>query len=211
MAFLLWWTFTLLNKKRAELYVSLFFVQNDRHLWGSIAAFRMRRSCESRCANSFRTRRHPPDAPDLLTENLMIKTEAWLWKNNPSPLALERGEKELTSPGPDDVLVENRAAGLNPVDWKLMEGLSDAWKTDQIPGVDGTGVIVAKGRNVTHLAEGSRVMYHTDLRYDGSFSRYTRVSARAVKPPGDHPEQLQLLRVNYGIGRIHRQQGESWL
>lgn len=109
----------------------------------------------------------------------MIKTEAWLWKNHASPLLLERQEKVLPEPGDNQVLIENRAIGLNPVDWKLMSGLSAAWRPDQVPGVDGMGIISAVGRNVTHLRPGSRVMYHTDLRFDGSFARHTLVSADA--------------------------------
>lgn len=112
----------------------------------------------------------------------MIATEAWLWNNEASPLLLQKGRKDLPELGADDVLIENRAAGINPVDWKLIEGLSDAWKTGQIPGVDGTGIIVATGRNAMHFAKETRVMYHTDLRFDGSFSRYTVVAARAVMP-----------------------------
>ncbi len=69
----------------------------------------------------------------------MIKTDAWLWKKHASPLLLERHEKTLVTPADDQVLIENRAIGLNPVDWKLMAGLSDAWQEDQIPGVDGMG------------------------------------------------------------------------
>lgn len=109
----------------------------------------------------------------------MYKTDAWTWHRNPSPLQLSKEEKSL-APGDDDVLVENRAVGLNPVDWKLMEGLSPAWQAGQIPGVDGMGIIVPTGKNVAHPRKGSRVMYHTDLRHHGSFARHTLVKANAV-------------------------------
>ncbi len=56
----------------------------------------------------------------------MIKTDARLWKKHASPRLLERHEKTLVTPADDQVLIENRAIGLNPVDWKLMAGLSDA-------------------------------------------------------------------------------------
>ncbi|MGE0969987.1 alcohol dehydrogenase (plasmid) [Klebsiella sp. WOUb02] len=48
------------------------------------------------------------------------------------------------------------------------------------------GVIAATGRNATHLRLGSRVMYHTDLRFDGSFSRHTIVNAHAVISVPEH-------------------------
>ncbi|EKM7808010.1 zinc-binding dehydrogenase [Klebsiella aerogenes] len=120
----------------------------------------------------------------------MIKTDAWLWKKHASPLLLERHEKTLVTPADDQVLIENRAIGLNPVDWKLMAGLSEAWQEDQIPGVDGMGVITAVGRNARHLRPGTRVMYHTDLRFDGSFARHTLVSAQAVIAVPDHISDL---------------------
>ncbi len=115
-----------------------------------------------------------------------MKTEAWTWRKKSSPLQLERQEKQLTILGDNDVLIENRAIGLNPVDWKLMDGLSAAWQDQQIPGVDGMGVIIATGKHARHFRIGTRVMYHTDLRFDGSFARHTVVSGNAVIAIPDH-------------------------
>lgn len=110
----------------------------------------------------------------------MIKTEAWQWRRHADPTLLERDDKMLAELGDDQVLIENRAIGLNPVDWKLMAVPPDAWQDMQIPGVDGMGVIAATGKNAAHLRLGTRVAYHTDLRFDGSFARHTIVSARAL-------------------------------
>lgn len=110
----------------------------------------------------------------------MIETEAWLWKQHAEPHLLEYRNKALPELNDDQVLIENRAVGLNPVDWKLMAGLSDAWQEGQIPGVDGMGIIAAVGKNAGHLRPGTRVTYHTDLRFDGSFARHTIVSAKAL-------------------------------
>lgn len=110
----------------------------------------------------------------------MTQTEAWLWKGHAAPSQLERCVKTLPELGDEQVLVENRAIGLNPVDWKLMAGLSDAWQDNQIPGVDGMGIIAATGKNAGYLRPGTQVAYHTDLRFDGSFARHTIVSAKAL-------------------------------
>lgn len=115
----------------------------------------------------------------------MYKSESWVWQQKESPLQLEKTQKHLQDLDDDSVLIENKAIGLNPVDWKLMKGFSDSWKKNQIPGVDGMGIIVSVGKNMTHLRIGTRVMYHTDLRYDGSFSFYTVVKGFAVIPVPD--------------------------
>mgnify|MGYP002700871962 CR=1 FL=1 len=60
-------------------------------------------------------------------------------------------------PGPDDVLVEVHAAGINPIDWKVRAGALRARLELTFPDVLGrdlSGVIVAVGANVTDLKTG---------------------------------------------------------
>lgn len=108
----------------------------------------------------------------------MSHMNAWLWNNNKITLAT----KAVPTIGDYSVLVKNTAIGINPVDWKLIEGNLGSLSQDYIPGVDGTGTIIAVGDKVQHLELGARVTYHTDLRRDGSFSEYTAVDARALLP-----------------------------
>ncbi|MFF0409962.1 NADP-dependent oxidoreductase [Kitasatospora sp. NPDC004745] len=69
---------------------------------------------------------------------------------------------ELPDPkvGPDSVLVQVRAAGVNPVDWKVREGALDGLLDAHFPmvmGWDAAGVVRAVGGGVTEFAPGDEV------------------------------------------------------
>ncbi|MEV1146762.1 NADP-dependent oxidoreductase [Micromonospora sp. NPDC049799] len=71
--------------------------------------------------------------------------------------------RELPDPpvGPDTVLVRVRAAGVNPVDWKVREGhLAGAFPSHfpLVPGWDVAGVVAAAGPAVTGFAVGDEVI-----------------------------------------------------
>ncbi|MEU8925165.1 NADP-dependent oxidoreductase [Kitasatospora sp. NPDC048545] len=62
--------------------------------------------------------------------------------------------------GPDSVLVEVRAAGVNPVDWKVRDGALDGLLDAHFPlvmGWDAAGVVRAVGGGVTEFAPGDEV------------------------------------------------------
>ncbi|WBC17292.1 NADP-dependent oxidoreductase [Micromonospora sp. WMMA1998] len=71
--------------------------------------------------------------------------------------------RELPTPpvGPDTVLVRVRAAGVNPVDWKVREGhLAGAFPSHfpLVPGWDAAGVVEAVGPAVAGFAVGDEVI-----------------------------------------------------
>lgn len=67
-------------------------------------------------------------------------------------------EVERPQPGPDQVLIQIRAASVNPVDWKIREGyLRDWFPLPQILGQDAAGDIAAVGTNVTNFKIGDAV------------------------------------------------------
>ena len=109
-----------------------------------------------------------------------IKAKSWCWQKKGEPTDLILKEKAIREIGDNEVLIQNRVIGLNPVDWKLIEWGHPEWKPDSVPGVDGMGIILKVGRNMNHLRIGSRVCYHTDLSKDGSFSPHTIVSGHAL-------------------------------
>lgn len=78
-------------------------------------------------------------------------------------------------PGPDQVLIKVHAAGLNPVDYKVVEGGVDAWHFPHILGLDVAGEIVAVGKQVQKWQVGMRVSGHSDLTKDGCFAEYIAV------------------------------------
>lgn len=64
------------------------------------------------------------------------------------------------STGPGQVLIDNRAAGVNPVDAYIRAGQYARLPVlPYIPGWDGSGVVSAIGSGVTHLSSGDRVYF----------------------------------------------------
>jgi len=108
--------------------------------------------------------------------------KAWIHDEVGDLDKLQLRDHQTPEPGPNDVLIRNRAIGLNPVDWKFIEWGHDAWTWPHIPGVDGAGEVEAVGENVLNLAVGTRVAYHNDLTKPGSFAEYTVIPARAAIP-----------------------------
>lgn len=100
---------------------------------------------------------------------------AWIWHGGELPQGLQQKTVTCTPPAPGDVVVQLEAIGLNPVDWKLLE-----IKTDDVPGVDGAGRVVAVGEGVSEAWLGQRVTWFQDLYHTGSFAEYSHVQARAL-------------------------------
>ncbi len=89
--------------------------------------------------------------------------KAIVYRQFGSPDVLNCEEIEKPTPGDGDVLIRVRAAALNPLDWKLMEGkplllrLFVGPGKVKRPGVDVAGVVEAVGRNVTQFKPGDEV------------------------------------------------------
>ncbi|RSX54919.1 alcohol dehydrogenase [Bifidobacterium dolichotidis] len=85
--------------------------------------------------------------------------------------------KDMPKPVPakDEVLVKVHAAGLNPVDYKLVEGGVEKWTYPHVLGLDMAGEIEAVGEDVTDFKIGMRVSGHLNLVKDGCFAEYVAV------------------------------------
>ncbi|MFD0905993.1 NADP-dependent oxidoreductase [Actinomadura sediminis] len=89
--------------------------------------------------------------------------------------------------GPGQVLIEVWAAGVNPVDWKVMAGGLDGMMEalfPVIPGWDVAGVVRATGPDTPEFAVGDEVMSYArkDVVRAGTFAEYVAVSAWSVAP-----------------------------
>ena len=103
--------------------------------------------------------------------------------------------------GPDDVLVEVHAAGINPIDWKVRAGHMRARMElafPDVPGRDVSGVVVATGDNVTSLKIGDAVFGVCPPNRWGSHAELVAAEAAilAIKPPGlSHVEAASIALV----------------
>ncbi|MEW1719014.1 NADP-dependent oxidoreductase [Streptomyces sp. NPDC093109] len=98
---------------------------------------------------------------------------------------LEYGDRPEPKVGPDSVLVEVRAAAVNPVDWKCREGYLDGILDTVfpvIPGWDVAGVVVRPGAAVTEFAAGDEVIGYVreDFLSRGTFAQYVAAPVRTL-------------------------------
>ncbi len=92
------------------------------------------------------------------------------------PEAMVIEELPLPAPGPGQVLVAVKAAGVNPFDTQLRSGL---YKRD-LPltlGLEGAGIVEAVGRGVGDIALGDRVAF---IFAAGSYATHTLAAAERV-------------------------------
>ncbi|MFI0216847.1 NADP-dependent oxidoreductase [Streptomyces lydicus] len=77
------------------------------------------------------------------------------------PDVLEYGDQPDPKVGPDSVLIRVKAAGVNPVDWKVLAGYLDPMVDAHfplIPGWDVAGVVEALGADVPEYEVGDEVI-----------------------------------------------------
>ncbi|WP_406494117.1 NADP-dependent oxidoreductase [Streptomyces sp. NBC_00846] len=91
----------------------------------------------------------------------MVKTyRAVQFTEYGGPEVLRVVEREVPRPGPGKVLVEVRAAGVNPLDWKLRSGAVAATMPVEFPAVPGgdvAGVVRDVGEGVSDFVAGDEV------------------------------------------------------
>jgi len=94
---------------------------------------------------------------------------------------------EIPTPAENEVLIKVKAAGVNPVDWKVREGYLQAMLNHALPltlGWDVSGEIVEIGDKVSHLKVGDAVYSRPDIAKNGSYAEYLTAVAEevALKP-----------------------------
>ncbi|MFC9425123.1 NADP-dependent oxidoreductase [Streptomyces sp. NPDC056987] len=107
------------------------------------------------------------------------------YRRHGGPGVLEYGDRPEPKVGPDSVLVEVRAAAVNPVDWKCREGYLDGVLDTVfpvIPGWDVAGVVLRPGAAVTEFAAGDEVIGYVreDFLSRGTFAQYVAAPVRTL-------------------------------
>src|SRR6185436_10957896 len=100
------------------------------------------------------------------------------------PSALTLHDVSLPIPGPNEVLIAIDTAGIGGWDASIRDG---SWRKPGrarfplVPGVDGAGIVVAKGARVRRLQVGDRVYaYEFGNRQGGFYAEYVSVEAQHV-------------------------------
>lgn len=112
-----------------------------------------------------------------------------------TPDVLKFGEQPEPKPGRWQVVVEVKAASVNPVDYKILEGeglkLFGGRKYPRIPGSDFAGVVSDVGPNVTRFKKGDKVY---------------GISTSFLGGPGSHAEKT----ITYTKVLRHIPEGQSF-
>ncbi|MFI6247550.1 NADP-dependent oxidoreductase [Streptomyces sp. NPDC051016] len=111
--------------------------------------------------------------------------KAYVYTRHGGPETEAFAEVDRPSPGPGELLIAVRAAGVNPVDWKLRNGFRRPGEGEArfpvVLGSEAAGVVEATGEGVTGFTAGDEVFGNTT---GGAFAEYTllKASVTAHKP-----------------------------
>eukprot|EP01026_Neomeris_dumetosa_P083903 TRINITY_DN9783_c0_g1_i8.p2 TRINITY_DN9783_c0_g1~~TRINITY_DN9783_c0_g1_i8.p2 ORF type:complete len:367 (+),score=53.63 TRINITY_DN9783_c0_g1_i8:93-1103(+) len=98
--------------------------------------------------------------------------------------ALTYGKVPLPKLQPKDVMIKNYWTGINPIDFKVRNGLPGAQEIDPnnplVLGWDGAGVVTEVGPEATGFKVGDEVYYAGSIVRGGSYAQYTAVDSRIV-------------------------------
>jgi NADPH:quinone reductase-like Zn-dependent oxidoreductase len=100
--------------------------------------------------------------------------------------------------GPDEVLIQVQAAGVNPLDWKVRAGHVRGWLQHQlplIPGWDVSGVVEAVGPGVTAFKPGDAVFGMLDFNLNGAYAQYVAANLRHLAPKPASLDYVQAAAV----------------
>ena len=115
---------------------------------------------------------------------LPISMHAMVQERFGGPEVLEERTVPMPEVGPDRILIEVKAASLNPYDWHMIRGLPYLARftagirrpKNPVPGADMAGVVVAVGSDVTEWAPGDEV-YGSGT---GGYAEYGLLSERGA-------------------------------
>ncbi|PYE81324.1 zinc-binding alcohol dehydrogenase family protein [Pseudoroseicyclus aestuarii] len=114
-------------------------------------------------------------------------TQMAAWQHD-NASTLQIAAAPITTPQGNEILIENAAIAINPLDWLLQSGMSLPWLTFPIiTGSDVAGTVAAVGPDVTRFAIGDRVVGQAvsttvNRPAEGAFQEYTIVADHMAAP-----------------------------
>ena len=93
----------------------------------------------------------------------------------PQPL-----EQATPIPTGHDLLIEIDAIAVNPVDTKVIAGITEILNTPRIVGWDATGTVIATGEDTVLFKTGDKVFYAGDITRPGCYASHQLVDERIV-------------------------------
>ncbi|TIA71726.1 oxidoreductase-like protein [Aureobasidium pullulans] len=115
---------------------------------------------------------------------MSVNRAAWYTSKLAKPFKVDVAPFPKASP--TEVIIKNQAVAINPIDWKVQDGVFDYGKAfPYILGKDVAGIVEAAGSEVKHAKKGDRVIgnTHTVLSQDpkyGGFQLYPAVNSKFV-------------------------------
>jgi NADPH2:quinone reductase len=112
--------------------------------------------------------------------------QAWVFdKNGGTDVLRLKTDHAKPTPGPGQILVAVRAAGVNPVDCKVRAGaMGPSDGSERVLGWDAAGVVEALGEGAAQFSVGDEVYFAGDLTKSGSYAQFTCVDERlAARKP----------------------------
>lgn len=96
-------------------------------------------------------------------------------------------ETERPAPKDDEVLVKVHAAAVNPVDWKIRDGLGEMFGLELpiIPGCEIAGTVEEVGETVENFRRGDAVYGFISLHRNGGYAEYAIAKENEIAPKPD--------------------------
>lgn len=123
-----------------------------------------------------------------------------------APDVVAIGERSLRAPQPTEVTVRIEAAGVNPLDLKMIAGYMQQVfpiELPYVPGTDFSGVIESVGAQVTTVKPGNRVVGRTAPSAGGAFAQTLVISGDDVSliPAEMSVEQAAAIPTAFGTAQ----------
>jgi NADPH2:quinone reductase len=102
------------------------------------------------------------------------------------PEVLQLADLPAPAPGPCQILVRVKAAGVNPIDYKVRKSGAFGARSGTVLGFDAAGIVESTGPGVTDFAPGDPVFYSPDWSLPGAYAEFNVVDARlAARMPAN--------------------------